>query len=51
MDAEIQYRLAETYYETKQFDLALEHMKRAEELGHPADQEFADNLKKKTRLQ
>ncbi len=49
MDPEIQYRLAETYYETRQFDLALEHMKRAEELGHPADQEFIDNLKKETR--
>ena len=49
MDAEIQYRLAETYYETKQFDLALEHMKRAEELGHPVDQGVIDNLKQKTR--
>jgi tetratricopeptide (TPR) repeat protein len=49
MDAEIQYRLAETYYETEQFDLALEHMRSAEELGYPVDQEFIDNLEKKTR--
>ncbi len=49
MDAEIQYRLAETYYETEQFDLALEHMRSAEELGHPVDQEFIDNLEKKAR--
>jgi tetratricopeptide (TPR) repeat protein len=49
MDPETQYRLAEMYYETEQFDLALEHIRRAEELGHPLDQEFIDNLKKKAR--
>ena len=48
MDPEAQYRLAESYYETEQFDMALEHATQAEELGHLSDSEFMSDLKKKT---
>ena len=33
MDPETQYRLAESYYETKQYDMALKHATQAEDLG------------------
>ncbi len=47
MDPETQYRLAETYYEIEQFDMALEHAKKAEELGYLTDPDFMSDLKKK----
>jgi hypothetical protein len=37
------------YFLTEQFNIALEHIRSAEELGYPVDQELIDNLKKKTR--
>ncbi len=47
MDPDTQYHLAEVYYETRQYELALEHIRSAEELGYPVDQEVIDILKKK----
>ncbi len=47
MNTETQYRLAETYYEIEQFDMALEHAKKAEELGYITDPDFMSNLQEK----
>jgi hypothetical protein len=46
MDPETQYRLAESYYKTKQYDLALKHTTQAEELGYITDPTFMIDLKK-----
>lgn len=48
MDPETQYRLAESYYETKQYNMALKHATQAEELGYITDPTFMIDLKKKT---
>jgi hypothetical protein len=47
MDPDTQYRLAESYYETEQFEMALTHATKAEELGYLIDPEFISDLKKK----
>jgi hypothetical protein len=48
MDPETQYRLAESYYETKQYNMALKHAAQAEELGYITDPTFMIDLKKNT---
>ncbi len=46
MDGKIHNNLAVTYYYEKKFPKALQHVKEAEKLGFPVNEEFKKELKK-----